>query len=128
MQIELTLRNYRCFTDTRPTRISLGGGLTAFIGVNNSGKSSLLKFFYEFRNLFSFLSAPNAGIINALRKQPANFNYPPSITDMVEVFSDGNDHNLQIDLQFTPGEEELRNHKLNVPFRLEITIPRGTNN
>src|SRR5882762_8255235 len=128
MQIELTLKNYRCFPDTRPMRISIEGGLTAFIGVNNSGKSSLLKFFYEFRHLFQVLSAPTGGILNALRKQPANFSYPQSITDMIEVFSDGNDHSLQIDLQFTPSEEELRNHKLNVPFRLEISIPRGTNN
>ena len=62
MQIELTLRNYRCFPDTRPMRISLGGGLTAFfIGVNNSGKSSLLKFFYEFRDLFNLLEFPAWG-------------------------------------------------------------------
>jgi recombinational DNA repair ATPase RecF len=87
MQIDLTLRNYRCFPDTRPMRISLGSGLTAFIGVNNSGKSSLLKFFYEFRNLFSLLSAPQGGIINALHEGNPVFSYPASITDMNEVFS-----------------------------------------
>lgn len=128
MQIELTLRNYRCFPDTRPMRISLGGGLTAFIGVNNSGKSSLLKFFYEFRDIFNLLSAPHGGIINALQKGNPTFAYPASITDKVEVFAEGNDRHLQIDLQFTPSEDESRNQKLNVPFRLEITIPRGTTN
>lgn len=55
MHIELTLKNYRCSPDARPMRISLGGGPTAFIGVNNSGKSSLLKFFYEFRIVSALL-------------------------------------------------------------------------
>jgi len=127
MQIELTLRNYRCFPDTKPMQIYLGGGLTAFIGVNNSGKSSLLKFFYEFRSLFNMLSSPTGGIINGLQKGNPVFGYPASITDMVEVFSDGNDRNLEIDLQFTPNEDESRNQKLNIPFRLKTTITRGTN-
>ena len=128
MQIELTLRNYRCFPDTRPMRISWGGGLTAFIGVNNSGKSSLLRFFYEFRDLFNVLGTPHGAIINALQKGNPTFAYPTSITDKLEVFSEGNDRHLQIDLQFTPSEDESRNQKINVPFRLEITIPRGTTN
>ena len=129
MQIDLTLRNYRCFPDTQPMRISLGGGLTAFIGVNNSGKSTILKFFYEFRNLFELLSAPIGAIMPALlRKGKQAFRYPASITDMIEVFSEGNDRPLQIDLQFTPNEDESKSLKVNVPFRLKITIPRGTNN
>ena len=127
MQIELTLKNYRCFPDTRPMRISLEDGLTAFIGVNNSGKSSLLKFFYEFRNLFGSLRAPSDGIVTALQKGNPTFGYPASITDQNEVFSEGNDHHLQIELQFTPSEDESRKEKLNVPFRLEITIPRASN-
>ena len=48
MDAELTLKNYRCFSDESPARFSLRRGFTAFVGVNNSGKSSLLRFFYEF--------------------------------------------------------------------------------
>src|SRR5256885_1292987 len=58
MNIELTIKNYRCFSDEKPARISIRPGFTAFLGINNSGKSSLLRFFYEFRDLFSKLSSP----------------------------------------------------------------------
>src|SRR6266702_3463896 len=61
MEIELTIKNYRCFSDEKPARILIKPGFTAFLGINNSGKSSLLKFFYEFRNLFQQLS--ETGII-----------------------------------------------------------------
>ena len=58
MDIEITIKNYRCFPDSKPARIFLQKGFTGFVGVNNSGKSSLLKFFYEFRHLFARLSNP----------------------------------------------------------------------
>jgi AAA15 family ATPase/GTPase len=44
MQIDLTVKNYRCFPDSEPLRIAIRPGFTAFVGVNNSGKSSALKF------------------------------------------------------------------------------------
>ncbi len=56
MQVDLVIKNYRCFPDYHPARISIRTGYTAFVGVNNSGKSSLLKFLYEFRPLFSYFS------------------------------------------------------------------------
>jgi len=49
MQIALTVRNYRCLSDTNPATISLRAGFTPFVCVNNSGKTTLLRFFYEFR-------------------------------------------------------------------------------
>src|ERR1022692_2748496 len=52
MTTEITLKNYRCFPDIKPAQFEIRDGLTAFIGVNNAGKSSLLKFFHEFRSLF----------------------------------------------------------------------------
>lgn len=36
MQIDITLKNYRCFPDSKPARISLREGFTALVGVNNS--------------------------------------------------------------------------------------------
>ena len=56
MEVELTLKNYRCFSDENPVCISIRNGFTALVGVNNSGKSSLLRFFYEFRDLLAQLS------------------------------------------------------------------------
>ena len=59
MEIQLTIENYRCFSSEHPASFTLGCGFTALVGVNNSGKSSLLKFFYEFRGLFETLSERN---------------------------------------------------------------------
>jgi predicted ATPase len=52
MDVEVTVSNYRCFSD-KPVRFALKKGLQAFVGVNNSGKSSLLRLFYELRNIFA---------------------------------------------------------------------------
>jgi len=59
MDAELTIKNYRCFPDSRHARIVVRDVFTAILGVNNSGKSSLLKFFYEFRYLFGRLTDPS---------------------------------------------------------------------
>ena len=67
----LTVKNYRCFPDNKPVHISMRNGFTAFVGVNNSGKSSLLKMFYELRNLFALLSNPG-NFLNALRDPNGN--------------------------------------------------------
>jgi AAA15 family ATPase/GTPase len=45
MDIEITLKNYRCFSEANPARFRLRDGFTAFIGLNNAGKSTVLKFF-----------------------------------------------------------------------------------
>jgi len=70
MDAELTIKNYRCFPDSRPARIVVRDGFTAFLGVNNSGKSSLLRFFYEFRRLFHSLSEIQRHLVVALRENP----------------------------------------------------------
>jgi hypothetical protein len=49
MRIELVLKNYRCFPDSSPARLVIQDDWVAFVGVNNPGKSALLRFFYEFR-------------------------------------------------------------------------------
>ncbi len=54
--VNITLKNYRCFSDTKPATVEIGPGFTAFVGPNNSGKSSFLKFFYEFQQFWNYLS------------------------------------------------------------------------
>jgi ABC-type cobalamin/Fe3+-siderophores transport system ATPase subunit len=56
MNLEVSVKNYRCFGEQSPARLSLNRGITALIGSNNSGKSTLLRLFYEFRPLFEKLS------------------------------------------------------------------------
>ena len=53
VQVRITLKNYRAFSDEAPLIVEWGNGFTALVGQNNSGKSSLLRFFYEARNIFT---------------------------------------------------------------------------
>ena len=51
-QIDVTLTHYRCFHDASPVRFALEPGKTiALIGMNNAGKSALMRFFYEFKQV-----------------------------------------------------------------------------
>src|SRR5262245_59896562 len=50
---KITIRNYRSIPYNRPLTFSLNEGVTFILGINNVGKTNLLKFFYEFRTLFT---------------------------------------------------------------------------
>ena len=52
LDVEIRIKNYRCFGD-EPTILRIRDGFTAFVGINNSGKSSLLRFLYEIRPLLN---------------------------------------------------------------------------
>ncbi len=54
--VNITLKNYRCFSDTKPATVEIGPRFTAFVGPNNSGKSSFPKFFYEFQQFWGYLN------------------------------------------------------------------------
>jgi ABC-type cobalamin/Fe3+-siderophores transport system ATPase subunit len=126
-QVDLTLKNYRCFPDSKPARISLRSGLTALVGVNNSGKSSLLKFFYEFRPLFQMLSTPTGNLINALKGDAEAFSPGRSVIDNEEVFSNLNSRDLQVELRLVPPNGGGVPPALPSPSRLVLTVLRGTN-
>lgn len=125
MKIKITLKNYRCFPDSNPARFSLQKGFTSFIGVNNSGKSSLLKFFYEFRNLFQQLSHLGT-LLNVLQGNDSYFNLAPSIKDTEEVFCNANNRDLNIRIDFTATAHTEERDAIPIPNRIDITIPRGT--
>src|SRR5204863_6081551 len=97
MDVEITIKNYRCFSDEKPARLLLRNGFTAFVGPNNSGKSSLLKFFYEFRNLFALFSAGGNAIGSTYSATP--FALAPSIQDTNEFFCNLNSRDLEIELR-----------------------------
>ncbi len=128
MQVEITIKNYRCFSDSKPAHIILRNGFTAFVGVNNSGKSSLLKFFYEFRSLFELLSSPiNNNFIEALRGIPQSFNFASSVLDIEEVFNNTNNRNLEIQLRFLYIDWIIKENTPQIIEKIIISIPRSTN-
>ncbi len=117
MEIDVTVKNYRCFSDERPLRLTFRSGFTAFLGVNNAGKSSALKFFYEFRGLFQELTNPNA-VMNAGRDSQG-FNYR-DVLDTNEVFHFGNNRGIEITFEFRPSKTgQIR--------QIAVRVPRGSN-
>lgn len=125
MQVEITIKNYRCFPDSKPAKILLQKGFISFVGVNNSGKSTLLKFFYEFRDIFRFLSE-GARIIDVLDGKSIGFNLPPPISDTEEIYCNANNRDLEIRIRhiYTTREKE-QNSEL-IPDRFDIIINRDT--
>ena len=120
MGIEITVKNYRCFPDDSPLRFTLDKGLSAFIGINNAGKSSALRFLYDFRPLFLVLGSAN--FLASFGPNATSFShYPPPIVDMNEVFFNGNDRDMHIEFRFAGGEGGEQVQKIG------LRIPRGTN-
>jgi len=125
MHVEITIKNYRCFPDSKPAKIVLQKGFTSFVGINNSGKSSLLKFFYEFRQLFQILSYTN-NILETLDGQFRPFNLASSISDVEEIFSNTNNRDLEIQIRYIHiARENEQNNEL-IPVHFDLIIKRDT--
>ena len=127
MNIELTLKNYRCFPDTSPAKISLRDGFASFVGVNNSGKSSLLKFFYEFRPIFLSWSANNYAIIQALNSQAQAYGPVPTVFDQAELFSNTNNRDLEIEIRLPEAQALSPGGSFPLASHVLLKIPRPTN-
>ncbi len=108
MQIDITLKNYRSFPINKPAHLSLRRrGFTALVGPNNVGKSSLLRFFYEFRDLFRLLGNDDF-FLAMLRGDLGQFQLPSLVTDATAVFCDANEQDLEIELRVSGPIEDLR--------------------
>src|SRR5437762_920773 len=107
MDIKITLKNYRCFQDTKPVSFVLRSGFTSFVGVNNAGKSSLLKFFYELRPLFKILAQPTGNLSQAASNSSQGLGQSPSIKDTQEIFCNLNERDLKLEVEFL--EHQPRN-------------------
>lgn len=98
MVIDLELKNYRCFPDRSPARFRISPGFVSFVGANNAGKSTLLRFFFELRQLFEQLANP--GDLNFFQSTPENVcstsrtGFP--VPDVAELFSEDSDRDMTI--------------------------------
>jgi ABC-type Mn2+/Zn2+ transport system ATPase subunit len=119
--VRITLKNYRSFADEDPAIIDIDSGFTALVGPNNSGKSSLLRFFYEFRPVFATLSAAEALI--SFTRPGSQMGVGFAVADPEQVFSNFNARDLTVAIELTDvtGAENASR----VISGAEISFPRG---
>lgn len=106
----LTIKNYRGFSDQAPAQIELGHGLTALLGSNNAGKSTLKLFFYELRQLWDVLLRPlpvEPNLVHGMNGTVLNVNYLGT-SDPVEIFNNSNDRDITISIEVLEPSRDLR--------------------
>ena len=123
MLIDLRVKNYRCFPDSSPLKLHIRKGFTGLIGINNSGKSSVLRLFFEFRNLFGTLARGDNGFISIFAGEGTGFNLPGNILDPQEMFSNTNNRDLVLEFQFIPEPGEADQSR----YRAVVTVLRPRN-
>lgn len=89
--LNITLEHYRCFSKTAPVSFTLHKGQTlALIGKNNVGKSALMRFFYELKNvLTNFRSggwAQSGNMLIETNNNSAPFGTRYGLGDFLELF------------------------------------------
>lgn len=122
MSLSLEIKNYRCFADENPLRIEIDRGFTAIVGPNNAGKSTVLRFFFEFRSLFALLSQPMGDMKSTLKGSQTAISFPPTVQDRTEVFHHGNDRAIEISLRVDGADRVER--EAPVIDRVHVTVPR----
>src|SRR5260221_5387806 len=127
MDVLITIKNYRCFQDANPVSFVLHSAVTRFVSVNNAGKSSLLKFFYELRPLFKLLSAPSEEFQNALHSSIPHYSvgYGMSVKDRDEIFCKLNDRNLELAIEFREHQPRNNTTELWNPTKAILNISRS---
>ena len=117
--VRIAVSNYRCFGDSKPAVFELGPGVTAFVGANNAGKSTILRMFWELRGIFTTLGLSSDGLQAGVARFEA---FGMQTDDPGQIFHDGNERDLVLDVSFNVAESA------DPPIdRVQITVPRGTN-
>lgn len=105
MDVEVSIKNYRCFPDSSPVSLTIGKGFIAFVGPNNAGKSSILKLFYELRNVWEMLAKPT-NLFSLRKKQDSRDGngWKSELLDLydpTEIFCDRNNRPISIGFIFS---------------------------
>jgi energy-coupling factor transporter ATP-binding protein EcfA2 len=107
MNIEITLKNYRCFTDSEPAKIIIDDGWSSLIGINNSGKSSIAKSLYELKTLFYHLGSLDE-LSQAIIAGRITGNLNSNVKDFDEVLNRHNTRNATCTFRiFEPNKRTL---------------------
>ena len=122
MEVLITIKNYRCFSDSNPARIKIRKGFTAFIGVNNSGKSTLLKFFYEFRPLFASLSNPDDFIKTV--NSNSSISKLLGVSSHEEIHCNHNNRPVTINFQFIFEDNHIVQDSVDILKEVTLIITR----
>ncbi len=101
----ITLKNYRCFPDEAPLVVEFRRGFTALVGPNNAGKSALLKFFHEMKQLWSMLVVASGSMSEFLRGNPVQVTFT-DVVDPTEVFCNLNTRGLTFELEALDAPDE----------------------
>jgi hypothetical protein len=102
--VKIELRNYRAFDDTRPAKWKLQDGFVAFVGVNNSGKSSLLRFFHEARAAFGVLDRLGEATVQTMLSGTTQSVGFQSVADRSEVLCNRNTRDATATFVLDPPE------------------------
>jgi hypothetical protein len=111
--LRLTLKNYRCFADEAPLTIELREGFTALVGPNNSGKSTVLRFVHEMRQLWKYLAGSGSPLVEAFRGNSFGINYR-DVVDPEELFCNANARDLTFAIELLEVKQEIAS---------EMTLP-----
>ena len=98
LDLSFTIKNFRCFDDSDPVQFELKSGVTALVGPNNAGKSSLLRLFYELRNLLSGAAVDQGAIQGWLQGSPVGTSFL-EVPDVSAIFHDGNERPLVLRIE-----------------------------
>lgn len=120
MNINITIKNYRCFSQEKPLHIELTQGFLALVGINNSGKSAFLKFFYEFRDLFYKASVSSNFQASLLGFQSLKLGN--NINDIDEIFSNFNNENISVEVSISHISKSTNGQ---LPDSIIFDIPRS---
>jgi ABC-type cobalamin/Fe3+-siderophores transport system ATPase subunit len=95
--------------------------MTGLLGVNNSGKSALLKMFQELRQVFASASAYTG--VGGAEAFASPFNH---VLDQAEVFFDGNDRPLSVEIEIHGVPEGLSGNRRTMR-KVQLACVQGQN-
>jgi predicted ATPase len=103
LSFDLIISNYRCFSAEMPARLEMRPRILGLVGPNNAGKSTLLRFFFEFRQMFAYLQDETAlrNLANGARQSIQL----SGTGDPAEIFNNANDLPVEIALRILNCEQ-----------------------